>query len=187
MPACVPTSPLDGHGCAAAKDEQLSLRTKCMFDTNIFNRVVDQDPPTPIERLATCVEVYATPIQWHEIRKTCNAERKANLCCLFRELVQDESHSNRLCRVISTETTAWGESPWGSGQWTKNGELYRAIRAAMGKRERDRNNPRDALIAETAIVHQLVLVTADGPLGEVARTFGAKCMSWEELREHCGV
>ena len=160
----------------------MSERIKCMFDTTIFNRVVEHK--VPIEKLTACVVAYATPLQWHEINRTQNCKKKEELCHLFRNLFPEESHSDG-SRVVPTPTTVWNVSPWGSGQWSESDSLYGPILTAMDELRRHKNNPWDALIAETAIKNGFTLVTDDGNLGEVAQKFGANRMTWTDLRGLC--
>ena len=159
---------------------------KCMFDTVAFNRIVEDE--VPVEQLIPFVEAFATPIQWHELKRTkkTNPTKWDKLRRLFQTLLGEETPSGD-SRLIPTATTAWGHSPWGSGKWSKKDNLYGPILTTMNERERHKNNPRDALIAETAIKKDLILVTDDKGLREVARRFGATCKSWEQLREHCGI
>ena len=44
-----------------------------MFDTVIFNRVLDDE--VPIELLTERVDVYATHVQWDELGETKRPER----------------------------------------------------------------------------------------------------------------
>ena len=164
----------------------MTERLKCMFDTVAFNRMVEHQ--VPVEQLIPHVEAFATPIQWHELKRTekTNPTKWEKLRRLFQNLLGEETLSGD-SRMIPTETTAWNQSPWNSGKWSKPCNLYGPILTAMDERKRDKNNPTDALIAETAIENNLILVTDDEGLREVAPRFGAKCKSWEQLREHCGI
>lgn len=161
----------------------MSERIKCMFDTTIFNRVVEHG--VPVENLIACVEAFATPLQWCEINRTDNSKKKEKLRRLFENLLQEETDSGD-SRVVPTETTVFDVSPWDSGKFTPRDSLYSPILTALDDRKRHKNNPWDALIAETAIKNDLILVTDDGPLREVAARFGAKCKSWNQLRQCCG-
>ena len=56
------------------------------------------------------------------------------------------------------------------------------IKTALDKLNKGKaNNVQDALIAETAIKGVYVLVTDDAHMIEVARRYGGKCMSIEDL------
>ena len=151
----------------------MSERKKCMFDTVIFNRVVEHK--VSVELLAECVNVYATHIPRDEINNTPCSEKKAELNQVFVDIVLEER---------PTESAVWGVSKWGS-KWFKDDSLYEPIKAALDKRKQKENNTQDALIAETAIKNDLTLVTDDNPLREEASKFGAECMSWEELMRLC--
>ncbi len=152
----------------------MNERKKCMFDTVIFNRVVEHK--VPVELLAECVDVYATHVQRYEINKTPCPEKKAELNQVFVDLVLEER---------PTESAVWDEVEWDSAKWSGDDDLYEQIETALDKRKPKKNNIQDALIAETAIKNNLTLVTDDGNLREEASKLGAECMSWEELRQLC--
>ena len=57
----------------------------CMFDTNVFNRIVDED--IALESLVGRVTAYATHIQRDEINNTKNVERRAVLAKSFDDVV----------------------------------------------------------------------------------------------------
>ena len=150
-----------------------------MFDTNIFNRIVEQK--VSVDSLARCVDAYATHVQRDELEKTkeSNSDKHASLWRVF-----NETHPGG-AGVLPTESAVWNVSKWGRARWTKDENLYRPILEALNERKRKKNNIQDALIAETAIENRLTLVTDDGDLGEVAESYGAVSMSWEKLLEHC--
>lgn len=167
---------------------------KCMFDTRAFNLVLDA--PFPIEKLKERVMAYATHIQRDEINNTKDPERKSALLRVFEEVTLESVPTDSLVlgvsrigaarlggeRVVSTESSVWGVSRWGHAKWTANDNLYVPIKDALDKLNKGkRNNVQDALIAETATKGGYVLVTDDTHMIEVAKQYGCKCMSLEEI------
>ena len=145
-----------------------------MFDTNIFNRVLDYR--VPIEILTERFDVYVTHVQQDELNRTTCRTRRNELTRVFSGLAP---------QTMPTESAVWNVSKWNQARWTKDDNLCTPIKAALDKREQKENNIQDALIAETAIKNEYTLVTDDGPLREVATEFGAKCMTWRELQQRC--
>lgn len=167
---------------------------KCMFDTNVFNRIVDGKITS--ESLIGRVMAHATHIQRDEINNTKDAERRARLSKMFDDVVSasDPTASfvigvSRLgearlggSREVPTASTVWGVSRWGKGNWSANDDLYSALKSELDKlNQSKRNNTQDALIAETSIKGQYVLVTDDADLATVTKKYGGKCLSVAEL------
>ena len=153
-------------------------RIRCMFDTVAFNRVVEY--PIPVELIAESVEVYATHIQLDELIKTGDCEKKNKLIRVFNFLVQDD-------QKLPTESSVWEITKWNGGKWTKEDNLYRPIKAALDKCKLKKNNLNDALISETAITNDYILVTDDVCLNEEAPKFGARCMYFKQFLKLCGI
>lgn len=147
---------------------------KCMFDTVIFNRVLDESEP--IERLTECVAVYSTHIQRDEINNTQDEERRRKLNRVFADLNPE---------MRSTKSAVWNVSKWNQARWSEGDNLLRTIETKLDEHEKKKNNIRDALIAETAIKNKYTLVTDDGDLRDVAAELGANCMTFKELLQHC--
>ena len=72
---------------------------------------------------------------------------------------------------VPTASAVWGGSKWGEASWS-SGEAYAKVLAALDAEDNRKNNPHDALIAETALHHSYVLVTADVPLEAAFRALG---------------
>ena len=58
---------------------------KCVFDTNIFNRVLDLD--IPVEAFSHRVSAYATHVQRDEINNTRKDERREALANIFTDVI----------------------------------------------------------------------------------------------------
>lgn len=131
-----------------------------MFDTNIFNRLLDGHADLTKLHGKSC---YATHIQFDEIQATKDSERRLKLVKLFSEVQTSQ---------IPTESIVWDVSRWDMAKFS-DGEKYAAILMKLNSRNKAKaNNIQDALIAETALVMGLVLVTEDGDLSEVFIEFG---------------
>ena len=168
----------------------------CMFDTNVFNRIVDGD--IALESLIGRVTAYATHIQRDEINNTKDAERRAMLAKAFNDVVaaSDPTASfvlgtSRLGearlggeRVVPTSSVVWDVSRWNEAEWSDEDDLYSALKSELDELNRNKpNNVHDALIAETSIKSDYVLVTDDTDLATVTKKYGGKCLSVGELLE----
>ena len=151
----------------------MSERGKCMFDTNIFNRLVEHN--VPIEVLTECGDVQVTHVQWDELCKTPCQEKRNRLTRVFRRLEPEKR---------PTETAVWGVSKWGEAKWSAD-DQWQQMKAELDRLKKRKNNSQDALIAETAIKNGFTLFTEDVNLRKVAARFGATCMSFEDLQQHC--
>ena len=162
----------------------MTERLKCMFDTNVFDELIDH--PELIGLITGCVDVVATHVQRDEINQTTCQETKTKLCRVFGDIVPDEPHT-RGEGLVSTESTVWNISKWNSAKWTKGDNLIARIRGAVSPYAEKRygNRTRDALIAETAIKNGFPLVTEDTKLSKQVTSLGGRSMSWEQLLDHC--
>lgn len=147
---------------------------KCMFDTVIFNRVVEHK--IPVELFTEYVDVYATHVQQDEIDKTPDHQKRADLKRVFTNLDTEK---------VPTESAVWDESRWDESKWSGDDDLCKRIGAALDRCKKKKNNIRDALIAETAIKNTFTLVTDDRCLKEEVLKLGGGCLSWRELLAFC--
>ena len=123
-----------------------------MVDTNIINRILDNDldlkhfknPDKPI---------FTTHVQRDEIANTKKEIRRNELLSVFQEVENQ----------IPTESALWGLSNWGESKWAAD-DLVEKILEELNKKDKRKSNPRDALIADTAIKNDYILVTEDDPL-----------------------
>ena len=126
-----------------------------MLDTNIFNRILDDN--LDLEKFNKPHKpLFATHVQKDEINKTPDVNRRNNLLSIFE--IADDS--------IPTESALWGQSKWGKAKWAAD-DLVEQILKELNKKKRKKNNPKDALIADTAIKNNYILVTEDGDLYDV--------------------
>lgn len=123
-----------------------------MFDTNIFNDILDGKHDLSALETADA-DFWATHIQEDEIRKTGDEERKTRLLKVFK-----------IANKISTSSGIWGVSKWGQCKYS-DGKTCTLLKDALDKRnKRKSNNIQDALIAETALKNDFALVTHDSDL-----------------------
>ncbi len=169
---------------------------KCMFDTNVFNHIVDEE--IDVESLIGRVTAHTTHIQRDEINNTKDVERRAVLAKVFNDIidVSDPTSSfvigvSRLGkarlggeRQVPTDSAVWDVSRWDEAKWGADDDLYSALKSELDKLNRNKpNNVHDALIAETSIKADYVLVTNDADLAAVTKKYGGKCLSVGELLE----
>ncbi len=125
-----------------------------IFDTNIFNRILDDK--TEMNFISDSHTYYVTHIQLDEIKNTSDPARKRKLLDTFEDVGQIER---------PTESAVIGESRIGK---SKIGDgQYDQIKNELDKYGSKENNKRDALIAETAMKNNWILVSNDGNLLKV--------------------
>ena len=169
-----------------------------MFDTNVFNRILDG--VIPIQAMRGHVVACATHIQRDEIDNTKNSDRRAALARIFRNVVTESLSTASAVvgvsrvggsrvgggRVVPTESMVWGISRWGEAKWSADDALYGALKRSLDTANRSKpNNIHDALIAETSIKGGHVLVTDDSDLSVATKHYGGDCISVAELLARC--
>lgn len=131
-----------------------------MFDINIFNRLLDGSVDLNIFVDKIC---YATHIQIDEIRATENAERRSKLEKIFSRVVIEELPTQSFILDVSRLDKAY----------LGNGEKHAQLLESLNRRNKAKsNNVQDALIAETALIRGLTVVTEDHDLHEVITELG---------------
>ncbi len=143
-----------------------------MFDTVIFNRIVDDCLDVGV--LIGKVDVYVTHIQRDELNATSNAKR--------RELLQKTFHEVS-AETVPTESAVYGASRYGEAKFGAKDGLYLKIKVALDAKKLKPNNIQDALIAETAIVNGFTLVTDDRHLAEIVQTHCGKAIGLAQLQK----
>jgi hypothetical protein len=142
-----------------------------MFDTNVFNRILDG--VISLQTLTGRLVAYATHIQCDEINNTKNPERRAALAQVFGDVVADS---------LPTDSCVWDVSRWDQAKWTADDNIYSALKSDLDKLNKNKpNNTHDALIAETSVKQGYLLVTDDTDLATVTKKYGGKCLSVAEL------
>jgi predicted nucleic acid-binding protein len=146
-----------------------------MLDTNVFNDVADGN--IPLDAFAGR-RVFATHVQIDEL----SASKSEQADALLKEFERIRpSH-------ISTASATCDVSKWDQASWTddplcqKITARLRELDAETGKTHRDPNNTaRDALIADTAIKSQLILVSGDRNLRRIVEEFGGRAINVDSL------
>jgi hypothetical protein len=130
-----------------------------MFDTNIFNQILDDEIDC---NLFSGINCFVTHIQNDEIFATKDSDRRTDLVRIF--LLIDKN-------TIPTETALFGLSRFGQSKYGDR-ELFNNFLNCLNEKKRKQNNNKDALIAETAIKNNFMLVTNDETLSIVMIDFG---------------
>lgn len=140
-----------------------------MFDTNIFNRILDG--LVEITKFHKNARFYATHVQLDELRATSNAKRRGELITVFEEIAGNNK--------IPTESFVLDVSRLDEAKLEDDeNDLYSKIKAKLDRLNKNKpNNIQDALIAETAIKNHITLVTEDSDLLTITSSFGGKCAS----------
>jgi predicted nucleic acid-binding protein len=127
---------------------------KYMFDTNIFGQILKK-MPEPERMLKSPNEFFVTHIQRDELNASPDWI-KEKLLTVFQVVPQQN---------IATTSVIVGFSRVG-GAKIGNGAVYESILVQLDKvkpMEQD-NNIKDALIGETAVKNEIVLITNDKAL-----------------------
>jgi hypothetical protein len=171
---------------------------RCMFDTNVFNRILDG--VIPLQTLSGRVVAHATHIQRDEINNTKNSERRTGLAQVFSDAVAESVSTDSFVlgvsrlgearlggkRVVPTSSAVWGVSRWDQANWGADDDVYSSLKADLDTMNRNKpNNVHDALIAEISVKGGYVLVTDDTDLAAVTKRYGGKCLSIAELLLQC--
>ena len=149
-----------------------------MFDTNIFDKVLDGKIDLP-----RGLKYYVTHIQFDEIQNMPDGkkERREKLLKLFRLIPKE---------LIATEGTVLGISRLGMAKLTvkEDAELYEKMLKRLeeldkkaGKKKSIENQARDVLIALTCIKNCLTLVTNDENLKEVTQEFQGSAVTFKQF------
>lgn len=175
------------------------MMLKVMFDTNVFNRILDGI--VPVQALAGHIEVFATHIQLDELQRTKDQERRAALGAIFAAVITEAVPTDSFVldvsrlghariggeRLVPTASAVFGISNFGQASYSSNDNLYAALKARLDSLNGAKpNNLQDALIGETSIKAGHVLVTDDTDLTVVAKEYGGQCVSVGELWARCG-
>jgi predicted nucleic acid-binding protein len=140
-----------------------------MFDTNIFDAILDGK--IDAARLFINTECYITHIQKDELGAIESSEKNNRKQELLKTL------NSISLKSISTESAVWDISKWGEAKWTSEDNLLDDL---------SKNNPanvRDALIAETAIRNNMILITNDLKLLKKIKALGGSAITLEQFCE----
>jgi hypothetical protein len=164
-----------------------------MFDTCVFNHMLDQD--IDLNAIRSQGRFFVTHIQRDEINNCSNESRKNQLLELFFELQDEKAATESTVLGISrlgesklsgnsvpTSSAVWGVSRWGEAQWTDpKASFYETIKSDLDRIKNKPNNIQDALIGETALKNKFTLVTDDKALAEVMKKYGCRVITLMEF------
>lgn len=144
-----------------------------MLDTVIFNRLLAN--PDKLERLLK-FKLYATHVQLDELSQTPQKQKKKQLIGVFEKVDAE---------TLPTTSAAWDVSDWDQAGWGNSDGLYETLLNTLEiadknakKKHRDpKNRHRDVLIAETAIRHNLTVLTEDKTLLQTIEKCGGNASS----------
>jgi hypothetical protein len=137
---------------------------KYVVDTSVFNWLVNGRIKK--ENLPLDGGFAITHIQADELSATEDKERRVRLW-----LMQSDLH----CRLIPTQSFAFGLSRWDHAKWS-DGKLCQVLKNDLDALNRKENNLRDALIAEASIANGYTLITADKNLKLATEKNGGKVL-----------
>jgi hypothetical protein len=145
----------------------------CMLDTTAFNEVVKGELPLSA---ISGQRLFATHVQLDEINNTRRERTREQLRRTFEEIAAE---------TLPTESAVWDVSKWNQAKWPADDGLFEAMLARLkdleGEKRDQSNQPRDILIAETAIRKGLILVSDDAKLRTVTIEFGGRAIDREQF------
>jgi len=157
-----------------------------MLDTNLFNSVLDGK--ISVASFAGR-RLLATGIQSSELQATSCPQRRAELLAIFEEVNPAVLPASSF--AFGVEGAGFGQALWndGTGNFQKMLDRPRELDREQGKKIRDPlNQPRDILIAETAIKNGATLVSGDENLRLVVLEFGGRAIDRPSSeRERAGI
>ncbi|MFW6026070.1 MAG: hypothetical protein ACOCRX_06985 [Candidatus Woesearchaeota archaeon] len=149
------------------KESNNKKKGKVMFDNDILNKIVEgelnMDKVINSEKFEFC----ATHIQTDQLSRCPNKDKRAKLTL---------EHSKLSPRIIPTETTILDISRINYSKLGK-GEKYKKIK------KDNPNHIEDALIGETAIENNILLVTNDKKLRRKVKKEGGKAIGLKEFKK----
>lgn len=173
---------VDEHGFPCqATTRKYSLRMKeardqkYMLDTTVFNHVLNEDISTA---LFAGHRLLVTGVQAGELKSTKAAQRRESLWDVFKDIAPISLLASSF--AFGIEGAGWDQAYWndGSGNFEK---MLARLKELDGTKNRDLNQKRDILIAETAIKNEAVLVSGDSNLRKVVFEFGGHAISLNDF------
>ncbi len=165
-----------------------------MFDTNIFNHILDGS--IPLEKMFGKAQFIVTHIQVDELTKTKDPSRKLALMNLLSELINEQTPTESFIldtsrlgeaklsgdNIIPTESSRFDLSRFDHCKWSENDNLYDPIKNQLDEQNNSKNNNiQDALIAETAIKNNIPLITDDKDLNKIMAAYSCSCLSLNQF------
>ncbi|PWU70973.1 hypothetical protein DK867_22030 [Ochrobactrum sp. POC9] len=141
-----------------------------MFDTNVFSNI-SKGEISP-DQIPSDWEPVATHIQWDEIQQTKNVVIREKISSIFSEYLVEK---------IPTTTAVYGISKWGEAEWSGPSSAYNNLLQQLDAHRPHRNNPKDALIADTCLQRGIKLVTNDRDLLKIAESNSIETTNLEAI------
>lgn len=142
----------------------LKMEMRLIFDSNIFDRIIDGT--LEIKNIINeGHQIYITHIQRDELEKCSKVDKRIKLLKSLHEPG---------INTIPTESFVYDVSRYGSAKYS-NGVLFEKIK------NENVNHTEDALIGETAIKNDLILVTEDKDFRNKVNKEGGTALSINEL------
>lgn len=139
-----------------------------MFDTNAYNHPLDSDQGIGALPAAG---YYCTFQQFDELLATPLDSRKEELLAMFLRLEPIE---------LPVETFILGNARLDKTK-VGDGKVFFQIKTFLDGCKKEKNNLQDALIAETAAVNSLILVTDDDCLFKACVRYGIDVRHFSDL------
>ncbi len=150
-----------------------------MLDTNIFSRLLD-DPSSISELVDLEVPLYITHVQADELSDTKDAStRKLLLDKLNIVVSEDDLPTYGFILDVSRLDNAYLTDGALLNQFIANLDSKTKGKTLKSKPS---NNPKDALIAITAHVNGLTLLTDDKRLFDTSQEFGYSALLWRNIK-----
>lgn len=148
---------------------------KFIFDTNAFNKALDDVPSTK-----KSIKIYASHIQLREINNTACDIRRKKLLTIFHKLTDEQLPTESAVFPIKLGSIKFGD---GTYEKLRNELDHETSKLPSGKRKRKlKNNPNDAQIAEIALKNRITLVTDDADVLNVMRNNGGHAIRYDAFK-----
>jgi rRNA-processing protein FCF1 len=142
-------------------------KTKIILDTDVLNKLADNFPSHDwFDKIKQRYEVMTTHIQIDQLNNCEEKEKRGKLSLV---------HSKLSPLVIPTESGVFGLSRFGEFKFSDDKSTFQDIQKGNLK-----HNP-DALIGETAIKQNLLLITNDVKLKKKVNGSGGKAINLEDF------
>jgi len=149
------------------KKFQIKKKIKIMFDSDILNKIVEGELNINEFLNDKNFEFYATHIQLKQIARCKNKEKKAKLMSSFFKI-------NPI--IIPTESAVFDISQFDYAKYS-NGNTLEELK------KNNKKHTEDALIGETTLKNNIILVTNDKTLQSRLNKQGRQAINLEEFKK----
>lgn len=152
-------------------------KQKIILDNNIVNYLRNDDDFDVLFSKLETTDYYVSASVIDEFNNISDEERDKRYLCFFRLL--------KLSPIpVEESVMVWGISRFGTSR-SSPGIVYTKIKEAMDQRKHKKNNPNDAILADTAVSNELVLLTNDRVLFDTMTYCGYKAVFWGSFKKGC--